>query len=322
MQNSLRDRIVNVLIRVPATDSVNDRSSLLAGIPLGTCLTRNPHSPRVDFELILQQLDRDNSAESRKYLKTFLDNALSRVRGMEAGVEIERLEREALRVVTPAYWAAEPYKFDLGTLVEQSLGRLPTQSTLTGFVVACDHYLFLKNLSDRLKHDWWLSNGDIETKGPYTLSPLHTNYKYLAEKLASFRRLLEATHLIVSVRALDENQLLNLWQEVKIAYPDPLRKHLIVVVGLAPQCSAPGELISLGNPTFSSFDVQSWIQTVVYSQSWPEGFVAVWMSKMISECSFQGALVIEWVYEHLHVSLDCIQRGLTYDEFRQILEER
>lgn len=91
LQHEQRKRLIDLLLRVPASLTFEGRTTLLGGA--GPALNRNQGSARLDLELIVLQL---LDLKEHRLLAEVIENAIAYVEGGEVGRDLEALRQLVL----------------------------------------------------------------------------------------------------------------------------------------------------------------------------------------------------------------------------------
>jgi len=94
MNNELRVELTDALLQVPATNTFDGRTALLAGIPNVQSLQRSPTISRTDIDLIVSQLAEIHLQTGEWALVIFIGNALSHVQGTTLSATLQRLRQQ------------------------------------------------------------------------------------------------------------------------------------------------------------------------------------------------------------------------------------
>jgi hypothetical protein len=91
---ALRQELIEILLRVPASTEYAGRDSLLAGVPHSASLRRSESNRRTDIEFIVDQLADTFLDGGESALGIVLDNASTYVAGTQLGHRLKELQRQ------------------------------------------------------------------------------------------------------------------------------------------------------------------------------------------------------------------------------------
>ena len=91
MIHAIRQELVEILLRIPASAEYSGRDSLLAGVPHSASLRRSESNRRTDIEFIVDQLGDISLDGVEPALCVVLDNAQAYVEGTELGQSLKEL---------------------------------------------------------------------------------------------------------------------------------------------------------------------------------------------------------------------------------------
>src|SRR5215213_8748878 len=111
-----RRELIEVLLQVPATEPMAGRTSLLTGIPNHESLNRIEGNRRADLELIVDQLADVRLQSGEPAIFILVDNALSYLVGLEAGVTLQALRERLISSST----ALSPDDAEDGAIVAEN----------------------------------------------------------------------------------------------------------------------------------------------------------------------------------------------------------
>lgn len=324
MNERFRQKLINALLLVPASSDHTGRDSLLAGVPNPESLRRNHSLQRTDIELIVDQLTAMRAPNGQPALWVVISNAIEHVKGTDAGIILQDLRRDLQAGCASGdpqdYQLCEPCSFDLNQTVEDFLDALPYERKLVGFTVCCYSTAFLTNLCQRLKYV--LGRSNVNIKPLIVVDPAHTTVESILLTVKRYRLPLRRSDVLLAAQVLDEQTAHRFWQSMLAEFGGRLDNRLIVIMVIGSASKAPQDTILLTPPRFRKAHVLEWVSQVVQRLNWPQEFVSYWTSKAIAECTFNGELHIELIYEHLQETLLFLQQYPTLEHFRSVLEER
>jgi Effector-associated domain 1 len=93
---TLRETLIQALLRIPPTSTFEGRSALLVAIP--GSLRRNPDNPRADLAMIIDQLSDLSRLQSGAWpLLIFIDNARAYAEGFTVSEELAKVSQKVAR---------------------------------------------------------------------------------------------------------------------------------------------------------------------------------------------------------------------------------
>ena len=243
---------------------------------------------------------------------------------IEAEPRRERMPAsQNLHRALPAYEVASAYHFDLIDQLDDCLNFVWGKEGLVGFMVPCSSPSFLQNLGERLKYE--LGRNRVRLMPSLAIHPIRMSIdRVILTIKRQYRPALRERDVLFTVRVPKEEIARDFWQRLQQAVEkDKLKNRLIVIIALdSGGVSSDGLLIPLKEPYFKIAHVHRWVRAVVSHLGWPDDLFQSWTAQMITECSHNNELQIDWVYAHLDAIVDLLQQHPTVDHFQQELEQR
>jgi hypothetical protein len=325
MDSQLRTTLVDCLLKVPAAASPEGRDGLLGGLgPFTASLNRSGTNARTDLERLVDQLAALRQSNGPAPMLTFIDNAVTHVRGTAVGEKLLEL-RQVLSsgpADVPSYQLPQASSFDLSQLVEACVEKLLDLQGLVGLAVVCDAPVLLDHFCARLRDE--LGRGRAEVRPTVSLMPYVASVEDALSAIRPYKRLLATKDILCPVHlpqgpaeaaALSDR----FWQGLLEEFKGPFRRRLIVLfLGLAAN-GLPGGVILLPTPRFTPAHVFLWVRSVVEVLRWPADFVEEWRTLIVTECTRGEELRIVRVYNHLQAALRLLQEKTDYAPFRDEL---
>lgn len=284
IDGKLRDRLVDILLRVPLVHGENDvaRTSLLAGVPNSGFFQRVGGNPAADLKILVLQLEDNFSAVGEWRLLYLIDNALPTVKGSDVAQDLQSLRSELeaccqqpLRHRPYSFDVGEIYRFDLKNPILQCLATLHTnRPKLAGYLLPYPSQRLLRCFCENLKrsgaeNDYW-SRGQVTIPpfSPMVLDPRYLTVERAIDKIIGCRRLLESQTVLIGIRASNKKEVSQLWESLCQKYSQPLSHHLIIVVGAPPTLRPPSGVNPVPPPSFSGEDVSKWVGGILAELPW------------------------------------------------------
>lgn len=222
-----------------------------------------------------------------------------------------------------AYDNALASNFDLENLVDDCLDALWLNQGLVGFGVPCNLPVFLTNFCQRVQRVWGRSN--VILKPILVINPINTSVDRAVLTVNNrYRPALKNGNVLLPVQVNEQAMGDLFWRKLCESFQEDgnCANRFIVVVGMHEECDYPEEIVKLGHPRFRNAHIISWVNRIVRAMNWPDDFGQYWSEKMIGECTCDGQLIIEWVYEHLEAMLEILKQNPLLDHFKQELDKR
>jgi hypothetical protein len=246
--------------------------------------------------------------------------------------EIENVERELeslensqeTKRETPLYKFGTPDNFDLEELITHCQCKLRRKQGLIGLAIHYTGNYFLSNFKTRLKVA--LHRENVFIAPSITLSASHTTTETGVRLVKRYMLNLSQSDVLVDIVSTDQTAAERFWQKLNSVFDHQSCNRFIVIMGMEPECLFPPGFIPLNPPCCNDGHIFHWVGKIVPQLSLlpsePYTIMNEWTDAVINECSIDGQLYIEFVYEHLEAALNKLRLNPTVPALYDFLEQR
>lgn len=224
----------------------------------------------------------------------------------------------------PAYKFCTPDNFDLEELITHCQCVLRRKQGLIGLAIHYTGNYFLSNFKTRLKVD--LHRENVFIAPSITLSASHTTTETGVRLVKRHLLNLSQSDVLVDIVSTDQTAADRFWQKLNSVFDHQSCNRFIVIMAMEPECSFPQGFIPLNPPCCNEGHIFHWVGKIVPQLSLlpsePDTIINEWTDAVINECSIDGQLYIEFIYEHLEAALNKLKLNPTVTALYDFLEER